>query len=77
MEKQKRRREESHVPHLVPWLLLSALVWLCVFALFLRFGGGGLTLFFEIPPEATGWEMQFSPEGIAHVTQIQVSEDGA
>lgn len=77
MEKQKRKREESRVPHLVPWLLLAALVWLCVFALFLRFGGGGLTLFFEIPPEATGWEMQFSPEGIAHVTQSQVSEDSA
>ncbi len=57
-------------------LLLAALLWLCVFALFLRFGGGGLKLFFEVPPEATGAEFTFRPEGIARVTDSSFSGDG-
>ena len=77
MEQQELKQKGKPAAHLLPWILLAALVWLCVFALFLRFGGGGLTLFFEVPPEASGWEMQFSPEGIAHVAGSRVSEDGA
>ncbi len=57
-------------------LLLAAAVWLLVFIAFLRFSSGGLTLFYEIPPEATGHELVFKPEGIARVTDSAVSEDG-
>ena len=57
-------------------LLAAALLWILVFAAFLRFGGGGLTLFYEIPPEATGHSLSFSPEGIVRVAESRVSEDG-
>ena len=57
-------------------LLAAALLWLLVFAAFLRFGGGGLTLFYEIPPEATGHSLRFEPEGIVRVAESSVSEDG-
>ena len=48
-------------------LLAAALLWACVFFLCLRIGGGGLTLFYEVPPEATGHRLVFRPEGIAKV----------
>ena len=57
-------------------LLAAALLWILVFAAFLRFGGGGLTLFYEIPPEATGHSLSFSPEGIVRVAESRVSGDG-
>ena len=57
-------------------LLAAALLWLLVFAAFLRFGGGGLTLFYEIPPEATGHSLRFEPEGIVRVAESSVSGDG-
>ena len=57
-------------------LLLAALFWLCVFAAFLRFGGGGLTLFYEIPPETSQGELSFSPEGIVEVAEKNVLAGG-
>lgn len=57
-------------------LLGALLLWLGLFALFLRFGGGGLTLFYEIPPEATGYEFRFSPEDVVQIAQSRESEDG-
>ena len=58
------------------WLLAALLFWALVFAAFLRFGGGGLTLFYEVPPEAAGYRFAFEPEGIVEVAQSSVSEDG-
>ena len=58
-----------------PQLLAAALVWLCVFAAWLRIGGSGLTLFYEIPPEADGQELVFSREGIVRVEENSVSAD--
>ena len=60
------------------WIrLLAALaLWTAVFALCLGLGRGGLTLYFEIPPEATGVSFRFEPEGIARVTDSRVSADG-
>ncbi len=57
-------------------LLAAAALWLAVFAVFLRFSGGGLTLFYEVPPEAAGWELRFTPENVAEVTESSVSTDG-
>ncbi|MDO4973166.1 MAG: YdcF family protein [Eubacteriales bacterium] len=58
------------------WLLAALLGWALVFAAFLRFGGGGLTLFYEIPPEASGHRFAFEPEGIVRVAESDVSADG-
>ena len=55
-------------------LLAAALLWILVFAAFLRFGGGGLTLFYEIPPEATGHSLSFSPEGIVRVAETNLGD---
>ena len=57
-------------------LLAALLLWLLVFTAYLRFGGGGLTLFYEVPPEATGHRFAFEPEGIVRVKESSVSEDG-
>ena len=57
-------------------LLAAALLWACVFFLCLRIGGGGLTLFYEVPPEATGHRLVFRPEGIAKVSESELSADG-
>ena len=61
------------------WIrLLAALaVWTAVFALCLGFGRGGLTLYFEIPPEATDVSFRFEPEGIVRAAETQVSADGS
>ena len=57
-------------------LAVAGLFWLLVFAAFLRFGEGGLTLFYEIPPEATEYRFTFQPEGIVRVTDSHISADG-
>ena len=61
------------------WIrLLAALaVWTAVFALCLGFGRGGLTLYFEIPPEATDVSFRFEPEGIVRAAETKVSADGS
>ena len=61
------------------WIrLLAALVlWAGVFALCLWLGRGGLTLYFEVPPEATGVSFRFEPEGIVRQTESRVSQDGS
>ena len=57
-------------------LLAAALLWACVFFLCLRIGGGGLTLFYEVPPDAAGHTFTFRPEGIAEVSESELSADG-
>ena len=61
------------------WIRLLAALTLCVgaFALCLCLGRGGLTLYFEIPPEATGASFRFEPEGIVRQTESRVSDDGS
>ena len=69
-----RRKRTGARPGL--WLLAALLFWALVFAAFLRFGGGGLTLFYEVPPEAAGYRFAFEPEGIVEVAESRVSGDG-
>lgn len=58
-------------------LLGAALLWTGVFALCLLLGGRGLTLYFEIPPEATEAAFRFDPEGIVLVRESRTSPDGS
>ena len=58
-------------------LLAALAVWTAVFALCLGLGPRGLTLYFEIPPEATGVSFRYEPEGIVRQTDSRVSDDGA
>ena len=58
-------------------LLAAFALWAAVFALCLFLSPGGLTLYFEIPPEATGYSLRFEPEGIVRDTESRVSPDGA
>lgn len=61
------------------WLLLLAALalWIGVFALCLCFGRGGLTLYFEVPPEAEGVSLRFEPEGVVRSTESVLSPDGS
>ena len=57
--------------------LAAAFLLLCaVFALCLRLGRGGLTLYFEVPDEATGHALRFEPEGIVRAAEESLSPDG-
>ena len=67
----------KHSGALILQFLAAGLMWLCIFFLCLRIGGGGLTLFFEIPPEAGGYEISLAPEGIICVADSVTSADGA
>lgn len=57
-------------------LLAAALLWALVFFLCLRIGGGGLTLFYEVPPDVTGHSLSFQPEGIVRAAESKLSRDG-
>ena len=57
-------------------LLAAFVLWAGVFALCLLFGGGGLTLYFEVPPESTGFSFRTEPEGIVTLAGSGVSDDG-
>ena len=61
------------------WIrLLAALaVWTAVFALCLGLGRRGLTLYFEIPPEATDVSLRIEPEGIVRQAENRISPDGS
>lgn len=61
------------------WVRLAAAfaALLAVFALCLRLGRGGLTLYFEVPPEATEVSVRFEPEGIVREAESRVSPDGS
>ncbi len=61
------------------WFRLLAALAVCaaLFALCLCLGRGGLTLYFEIPPEATGVSFRFEPEGIVRQTESRISPDGS
>ena len=61
------------------WIRLLAALALCVgvFVLCVALGGGGLTLYFEVPPEATGFSLRLEPEGIVQAASSRVSEDGS
>ena len=56
-------------------LILALLLWSTIFVAFLRFGGGGLTLFYEIPPGASTGELHFEPEGIVRVAERSVTKN--
>ena len=58
-------------------LLAAFVLWVVIFGLCLAFGRGGLTLYFEIPPEATGVSLRFEPEGIVREAERRVSDDGS
>lgn len=58
-------------------LLLALAVWSGIFALCLLFGGGGLTLYFEVPPEAAGMRFETEPAGVVALTDTSYSADGA
>ena len=58
------------------WLLAAFVFWTAVFSIGLCAGDGGLTLYFEVPPEAEGMEMSFIPEGVVRMRESRVSEDG-
>lgn len=58
-------------------LLAAFALWLAVFALFLALSGSGLTLFFEVPPEASGWSLRLEPEGIVRSSESRLSGDGS
>ena len=60
------------------WLQLLAAfaLWAAVFALCLFLSPGGLTLYFEIPPEANGASLRFEPEGIVRQTESRISPEG-
>lgn len=76
MRKETPNRKDRFTARTGVRLLAAVLFWLLVFAAFLRFGGGGLTLFYEVPPEATGYRFAFQPEGVVRVADSSVSEDG-
>ena len=61
------------------WVRLIAAFAVCLlaFALCLCLGPGGLTLYFEIPPEASGCSVSVEPEGIVRQTESHISEDGS
>ncbi len=56
-------------------LLAVTILWLIVLFLFIRFGGDGLVLYFELPPEADGMEVRFSPEGIVSLADSRILEE--
>ena len=58
-------------------LLAAFAVWALVFALCLCFGRGGLTLYFEVPPEAEDVSLRFEPEGIIREAGSSLSPDGS
>lgn len=58
-------------------LLAAFAVWVCFFALCLIVSGGGLTLFFEVPPEASNVSVSFEPEGIVRTADSRLSPDGS
>ncbi len=58
-------------------LFAALLVWIGVFALCLALGGRGLTLYFEVPPEATDSSLRFEPEGIVSLRDSRLSADGS
>ncbi len=57
-------------------LLLALAVWTGIFALCLLLGGGGLTLYFEVPPEAEGMRFETDPAGIVTLADTSRSADG-
>lgn len=58
-------------------LLAALLLWSGVFALCLYLGRGGLTLYFEVPEEATGFSVRFEPESVIRLAESRVSSDGS
>ena len=57
-------------------ILAAALVWALVFFLCLHIGGRELTLFYEVPPDASGYDFSFRPEEIVQAADSTLSADG-
>ena len=56
-------------------ILCAAFIWLVVLCLCVRFGGAGLTLYFELPPGANGVEVRFEPEDIVQLSDQVILSD--
>ncbi len=56
-------------------ILAAALFWIAVLFLCLRLGGGGLTLYYEVPPDAERMEVRFEPEGIVQLEESRILEE--
>ena len=69
-------RTKGYRPGLPALLIAAGLFWTFVFFISLRIGGGGLILFFEVPPGATDYSFRFSPEGIVQTDRKELSGDG-
>ena len=54
-------------------LLAAFVLWAGIFLLCLLPVRGGLTLYFEIPPEAEGYSFRFAPEGIVGVSDSRLN----
>ena len=76
MEKKKNPNTRSAAV-IALQLFLAALLCIGIFAVCLHFCKGSLTLYFEVPPDATGMSIQFEPEGIVRLNESRLSEDGA
>lgn len=59
------------------WLLAAFALWAGLFLLCLFSVRGGLTLYFEVPPEATGRALRFEPEGIVREADSRLTADGS
>ena len=55
--------------------LAASVFWFCVLCLCIRFGGDGLTLYFEVPPETSGMEIRFSHEEIVQLADSRIHEE--
>ncbi|MCR5136603.1 MAG: YdcF family protein [Oscillospiraceae bacterium] len=56
-------------------ILAALLLWTAVFALCLCFGAKGLTLYFEVPPDATGYSIRSDPEGIVNIAETELDDE--
>ena len=57
-------------------LLGAVILWMLIFFLCLRIGGGGLTLFFEVPQDSSGYSLSFQPDGVVRADKSELSPDG-
>ena len=49
-------------------ILAASILWCGILCLCIRFGGEGLTLYFEQPPESSGMEVRFAPANIVRLS---------
>ena len=57
-------------------ILAASILWCGILCLCIRFGGEGLTLYFEQPPESSGMEVRFDPENIVRLSDSRNLPNG-